>query len=377
MTLFSYLFFIRTLESRKGTDLGLYVVCSILLYYTHNTAIFVLMAQGLYLLIHWQKYQKIRNYWLLGQVLILIGLGPDLLTVLVRSLQALNENIEITNLRPFMPMSHIQNPPLWMPLYTVGIYIFSSPSSAGSSWLVLPVGIAFLVGGTALFAIHEGRRYWLASVQEFPKRLVTLSNSRSELLLVGLWLLCPIVMPMIISKLVAPMYLHRYTISASPALYILVALVLTRIRKIVPEAISVGTLVILIVPGLQDYYAGFDTPPWREITAYVSENSQPGYGLIFSDVQDTKAFAWYYKDPNLLRCNIGRHSTREAILTDIANCTDNKPIWLISGGDNPITDLKAFFETRFETAVYVVKEQHFVARENISVYLFQLDKDSQ
>lgn len=373
LTLLSYLFFIRALQQRRIIDLGLYLTFTVLLYYAHTTAIFIWIAQGLYFLLHWKKYRDIRGRWLLGQTLILLGIGPDLLALFIQFLQAVNHGtMEAGN---FRPMTHLQDPPPWLPLYTLGIFIFTSSSAAGNDWIAVLAAVAFFGSGALFFMARQGKAYWLISLKALKRSsLEEFVNRRSDLLLIGLWLLCPIVMPFIISKLIAPMYLHRYTISASPAFYLLLALAISHVRKVVPEFISVGALVILMGFGLQDYYTGLNVPPWREITAYISENSETGYGAIFDEVQDRKAFAWYYPGPNLSPCYINPQKNKQAIIADLEDCSgDNKRIWLVSGGSNPMVDVEAFFKSRFEIKMHLIQEQHFSAREKISVYLFELD----
>jgi hypothetical protein len=87
-----------------------------------------------------------------------------------------------------------------------------------------------------------------------PKLLLP-AKIDSDFSLVVLWFVCPILPLFIYSLLFTPVFVARYTICAAPAFFLLIATALTRIDKIVPVYLSLLALMIVIVPGLQDYYA--------------------------------------------------------------------------------------------------------------------------
>lgn len=76
-----------------------------------------------------------------------------------------------------------------------------------------------------------------------------------EILLLLIWFSFPIVVPFIISRFFTPIYITRYTIGASPALYLLVAKGISTFTKKKAIYLVLMLIVVLSLPGLQYYYA--------------------------------------------------------------------------------------------------------------------------
>jgi 4-amino-4-deoxy-L-arabinose transferase-like glycosyltransferase len=363
LTLLSFLFYIQAFKSRKLSHFVLYVLASSLLFYTHLCGVFVLVAQNLYFFLQWNRYRSVRILWLLSQMLLLLTIGPGLLVAVVEW---------VTN--TFPGMSWVPDPPLWLPLLTVLKYVF--PGRHYPSWITLVAGAALFVSGTVLFAICR-RKQWLASVKGLVISVQDLSNKENELLLVGCWLLCPIGLPLILSKVFNPMYVHKYTISAAPAFYLLLALGVTTLGKVVPEPISLGLLVILIAPGLHEYYVTDVNEQWPETAAYLEENGRQDDVIVFAPAEGgviQRNFYWYYRG-NLPGCGIDvQLKDDEAIADALTRCiSDKERFWLIMRGDDEyIGHLRAFFLNRDHEAMRLIREQEF---KDISIHLLELASD--
>lgn len=372
MTLLSYFFYIRALRSGKFSHFGLYVIASILLFFTHTTTVFVLTAQGLYFLIQWQKYKVLTGRWILAQTLILIALGPFLLQVFFPDFLEVMEGPVDEGL--FTPTMHLKDPAPWLPLHTLGRYLFFYPG-----WTTAVSAALFFLVATFLLAFRQGKTGWLASIGRLGRIWPSLSSRRSHLLLIGLWLLCPIILLFSLSKILGPLYHERYTIGASPAFYLLLAFAITAVRKVVPELISVATLVIMIVPGLQDYYVSNIKEQWRETAAYVAENARPGDVLVFEPDLDGRwrqvpqAFYWYYQG-DLPECQLDlQFKSDEALVAELTRCTaDYERIWLVVWGTWP-GRLEVYFFNPDREAVHLIREQKFVGT---SVYLFEPNSET-
>jgi mannosyltransferase len=366
MTLISFLFCIRALKSRRLSHFVLYVLASILVFYTHTHGVFVLVAQNLYFLLQWNRHRNARVSWIFCQILIFLAIGPGLLPDVKATSTAGSTGL----------LEWIPDRPLWFPLRTLYWYVF--PLRHKRSWVTVAVnfvaGIAFFLIGTLLFATWKGRGQWLASVKGLVTGAQGLSDEADKLLLVGCWLLCPIVLPLVLSKLIGPMYVHRYTISASPAFYLLLALGITTVRKVVPELVTVGAMVILIAPGLQHYYVTDVNEQWREAAAYVEEHAGISDVIVFAPDDDgwqRNTLYWYYQG-NLPACGIdGELTDDEAIAGALERCTQGSSrFWLIMRGTpESIERFKAFFLDPGHRAMHLMREQKFMG---ISVYLFEL-----
>lgn len=363
MTLCSFIFFIRALKSGNRRNFALYVLATVLLLYSQTPGMFVLAAQGLYFLLQWKRYETARAPWFLSQVVILLAFAPGLV------LAARAAGVTI--------LDWLARPVLWQPFLLVARYVFPLSVIKGRhypSWEILAGGLAFLGIATAVFVTWKGARQWLGLVKQLVPDIRGLSIKKNELLLVTCWLLCPIVLPFILSYLLVPMFDEQYTISASPALYLLLALGLTAVRKVVPELVVLGTLAILIVPGLQDYYVTDVKEQWRQSIDYVTENSRKGDMIVLAPDNGRRiALDWYYRG-NLPRCSLDMQLRgNQAIGQALSKCTSNVDrIWVIMRGpENLITQLRAFFLDPDPQQIHLVTDQEF---RDISVYLFTLAK---
>ena len=82
ITLISYFYFLKVLQRKRYSDSVLYVVSSILLYYTHDFGIFILAAQNLYVLLKIRSLRAIIPGWILSQIIILAAITPRLLSTI-------------------------------------------------------------------------------------------------------------------------------------------------------------------------------------------------------------------------------------------------------------------------------------------------------
>lgn len=366
MTLLSFFLFIRALTSGRKFHFVLYVVATILLFYSHAFGVFVLAAQNLYFFLRWKRLRRDRLAWFVCQTLILLAIAPALIAILwnfmrMRGLTA--GKVSITD------------SPLLTTLHSVYWFIF--PLRRERTWSIIGVnyigGAIFLIIGILGFARWKGKEIWLASLKGLGGAFRTLSSTGNELLLVGCWLVCPIVLTMVLSPLYGPMY-ERYIISAAPAFYLLLALGISTIRRVVPELVSIGLLTILIAPGLQNYYMSAVKEQWREAAAYVAENTEMNDVIVFAPDQEgleQKAFYWYYKG-DMPGCDVNLSLKDDAEIADgVSECTSgHERFWLIirhfSAGDR----FKDFYLNHKPEGTHLLGEREFLY---IDVFLFKKD----
>jgi hypothetical protein len=168
----------------------------------------------------------------------------------------------------------------------------------------------------------------------------------------------------------------RYTICAAPAFYLLIANAISRLSRVVPVYISLVALMIVIIPGLQDYYAADINEQWREAAAYVQENSKANDVIIFApdaEGYQTKSFDWYYTG-TLPSCSIRPSIEDDQAIADIlSSCTvGHDRFWVIMRGPSEVVNrFESFFLSPDQTIILLIKEKQFVS---VSVYLFELAK---
>ncbi len=367
-TLLSFIFLIEFLKSRKRLYFVLYVSATILLLYSHLYGVFVIAAQNLYFLLNWYRFRNIRIAWFLSQVLVFLSLLPAALPFMVKWAQkGADGTLSIPDL------------PLWYPLRT--LYWFVFPLRHERSWFSLYLnfgaGIAFFIFGTLIFAVRKRKERWVASVKNLLPSIQALSSKKNEIFLLGCWLICPIAIPFILSEVLRPMYVDRYTISAAPAFYLVLALGITTIRRVVPEFLFMIAIVIMIVPGLQHYYVTDVKEQWREVARYVEENGRQGDVVVFAPSEEgvqQKAFDWYYRF-SLPRCGLEPQFCKDtaAIADALARCTTGRErFWLIMrGSPRNVERFRAFFLNGVHADMTLIREEHF---PDIPVYLFKLTK---
>jgi 4-amino-4-deoxy-L-arabinose transferase-like glycosyltransferase len=368
-TLLSIFFYIKALRSRNTAFFLIYLATSILLFYSHAFGIFIIAAQNLHFLLRWQDYRKVRFRWLFCQAVLFLAIAPIFLPNILEGKRIAGVGVST--------IGWIPDPPISALFRTVYEYLF--PLRHDRSWtavgLSFAAGIAFFVIGTALFAHWMGKKQWFTSVKNLLHERHVFASKANGLLLLGCWFLCPLVFPFVLSKLIGPMYVDRYTISASPALYLMIAFGITRIGKIVPVAISLTALAIIVAPGLVSYYGTPVKEQWREAAAFVTANASDRDVVVFS-LEDggwqQKCFNWYYHG-NRPECGINKDlkdKDDEAIADALAKCTSgHERFWLIMRGTlKTVRRFKAFFLNSKYTDMRLIVEPPF---KGLSVYLYE------
>ena len=379
--LLSFLFFILYLNSNKQFHYILYIVFSIFMVYANAYGICILAAQNLYIFLQIKRYKNVISSWIISQTLILIAIIPYFSPLIFS-----NNGIESTiaeNLSGVLPPSFSN--------VIRSIYRFILPprryfgeDMGWDSSILITYGVAcvFLLIGTLIYAFRYGIRNWLT---DFKKTIDSLFEDidLNNTLLVSSWLLCPLILLYLISKLIMPIYEHRYVISAAPALYLLLALGVFHLRKVLPLLISLGTLLILIIPGLTQYYVADVREQWREMSAFMEENAGEGEVIVFAPNDSSVntgnqliAFNYYYQG-TLPSCGIGPDElTDNEVWKALDRCILGYDyFWVIIRHTTfSITNFSrygSFFLDPNQTAFKLIKEQHFYS---ISAYLFMVVK---
>ena len=109
------------------------------------------------------------------------------------------------------------------------------------------------------------------------------------------WLVTPVVMVVAVS-LVKPIFVPRFLIFCLPALLLLVAVGICRLR---PAALSVGLIVAIsicsLIADFRFYQYDFDMrrQDWRAVTSYVFDHAQPGDSIFFYPSAGEAPFNYY------------------------------------------------------------------------------------
>lgn len=364
LTLLSYLLFLRAIKIRNGAYFILYSIVSVLLLYTHTYGILVLAAQDLYVLLKWNKYRSVRVPAILCNVFVLLSIAPLFLPAIQQRTFEAGAASRLT----------------WIPAPTISlllrtIYEYVLPLRHERSLLEVAISFVaamlFFIAGAAFFAGSKGVEHWVAEVKGLRLGRQTIFGHEDQLLLTLCWFLVPIVLPFAFSKVSIPIYVDRYTISAAPALYVLLAAGSAAMRRVVPEIVWLGALALVIAPGLQSYYGGGLKEQWREVAAFVQENEKGADVVIFAPNQDgwqQKSFELYYRG-SLPGCGIDAGLQEDdAIKAAFEKCAAGKQrFWLVMRG--PIQRFLTFFVGGASAKTNALSQYQF---RGITVYLFQI-----
>jgi len=372
-TLLSFLFFILALRDKKNSQFILYVVFSLLMVYSHTYGVFVLAGQNLFVLLQIKKYKQWIITWIICQLCILLAFIPYLYPLLFAEGSlggTINSNV-----------GDLPSPSIKEPVRSIYHFIFSARRDRNWSSILLNyavAGVLFLVA-LSIYLIRLGKNKMMIAISEARSRLMALIEEKDKLLLVFCWLGCPIVLPYILSILFFPIYKDYYTISAAPAFYLLLALTLLNIQKLIPLAFSLSLIILMITPSLSYYY---DTPiheQWREVAIYVDENSKQDETILIASNMgigiQQKSFDWYYRGQSP-SCGLSSElKDNNAITEALFQCiSDKKRFWVIIPDYEVVFSddrYRSYFLNSNQKTMTLLDEQQFVG---LSVYYFEMMK---
>jgi len=272
LTLLSFYFFLRLTMGgvSRYASVG-YVISTALLMYTHFYGVFLIAAQAIYVLVSREDLRR----WIVpaGALALLYVPWVVLLAITVLS-----------------PEGAWQSGTTWIPEPTLADVTQILRAYSGS----IPLTIVL-----ALLAVYGTVR--------------TIRGQRPAAYLLLAWLLVPIVVPFLVSHLYRPMLADRFTIAASPALYLLVTQgfaglkgLAYRERRYAPALLLV-IVAALSVASLTGYYGAVTKQPWREVAGYVDQHARAGDVVIFYWAGGMLPFDYYSNRPDM---------EREAFLTE-------------------------------------------------------------
>jgi mannosyltransferase len=281
LTLLSFYYFLKLLEGKSRYALAGYIATSALMMYTHVYSFFIIAAQNLYLLTllfaSRDTFKRLWKRWLVSQVTLAVLFVPWLSVQLQQ-------------------FSRVQQG-FWIPKLPPRLLLNTLIMHAGSNQLALI--LSFLIA----LAVFAGWRGWKeealadASSGESKKSLL---DGRLKLYLLLLWLLCPIMLPYIVSQFSSPIFLPKYTIAALPAFTILAARGLLSLRFHQLRMILVLLLICFSLVTLRNYFGSVKKDMWREAVAAISRLTKPNDLVLFDQESGRVPFDYYYERDDLI-----------------------------------------------------------------------------
>lgn len=258
-TLLSFLCFLRLRETPSRGNVAGYVAGTMLTVALHPFGFLVVVAQGLALGV---------NRWRAGG-----GWHPDALSTLERAHLAC-----WALLTPVLALGGLKARSA-----VEGFTFIAPPSPADVVWTVheyfstTATPAAMLVGGLVVVAV--------------PLAFRTVDRDR---LLVLSWMLVPVLALVAVSYLLTPLFWDRYTIAASPAWFLAVALGITSLERRHARYALAGLLVVAMVPAVVHYHTTPQKEEWDEAAVYVQTHAEPGDVVLVVDQSGRQAFEHYW-----------------------------------------------------------------------------------
>jgi mannosyltransferase len=230
----------------------------------------------------------------------------------------------------------------WVPQVQPGVFLSFWEVFGGNYGLLLlsleAVAIGLFISGGSGSRNQDGR-----SVEGWGRALVLL------------WLFGPVFLILAIS-MVHPLFVFRYLIPSLPALTLVIAAGIVRVKPFAFSAAFCGVISVLSVLGTVSYYhADIDIVrgDWQDLFAFVYDHAQPGDGIVFYTPAAQTVFDFYGAQrkpvpawPQVLNPQEGDPEKFEPIpgMPPLAELENSRPagdrVWIVlylpAGGDGTV-----------------------------------------
>ncbi len=257
LSIISMYSFVRFLEYKEKVYRLGYILSTILLMYTHSYGLFVVLTQNIFLfttyIITKRSFKFDFKRWIsLQGILVLLYL--PWISILVFQVISIQSGY-------WIPQPNI------MMIYKTFLKYAGSENLLFTFLFLLIIAVSFMMKtklSNTLVKHKKGNKYNL-DLQEGNKILLLIT-----------WLLVSIIIPFLVSQILTPIYQIKYTISASVAFYILIALGIERIKVKYVKAFFIFLIIIFSMFNLYKYYVEINKQQWRDSVKYLEMNAKSG-----------------------------------------------------------------------------------------------------
>jgi len=337
LTILSCLFFVKFLKNGKKITFIVYVLISSAAMYTHYFAIFIIIAQNVFIVIKGSYYRKRLVSWFLCQFLLVLLYVPWIWS-LFHAIGSSNER--------FLSDLYLRIPYTLM-VFNLGYsgIIIDTYSKHHlmrtilSHWylIILLTGLIVPLFIFSLKALWQKEKHWGAFA--------------------FLYFCFPFILGLLVS-LKIPLLEERYYIVTLPAYYLLLSMGILSLRNQKAKAVFIAGILFLTVFSLQNYYFNplFGKGDWRNVPPYVETFAQKGDILVFYPDHIARAFNYYYHNKDLPEFKVSH-------LNDVAFHGADR-IWLVIS-HAPDLDYKTILSDKFN----VLQNKIFPMSNGIDVFL--------
>ena len=272
LTLLSY-YFLRRLRTREKESAEVsgrgkllpcaYLAINILLIFSHPFGVFIILAQNLYffslkILALKQMSWPVKKWLLVQSPLFVVILAW---IIIMAGTSQTNQGV------------------FWIPRpEPISLYL-TLWHQAGSLQLLRLFGLlailSLLTIGSRAGTPEAGPGLW----NKFPLRF-QIKNPESVFAIL-LWLIVPILTPFVFSRHFTPIFHIRYTILASPALYLITAQGICNLKYRFLKWPVAALVLALSLLSARGYFSTIYKTQWREAVSFLEKNAHPGDLVIF------------------------------------------------------------------------------------------------
>lgn len=357
LALLSMYFFVCFLErSTVLTSLG-YILATTLLVYSHVLGLLMLVAQNAYLvtvvLLSKKRTFHLRN-WIILEATVIALFSPWIPIVISSASHAVKPLLEVdTFVQTFMDYS----------------------GSVQLLWLFVVLAVLSLF----TFSKIRGPANWKepAKALESYSWEIRLSNLKN-LFLLAVWLLTFNIIPYVVSRVSSyHIYLSKYVIAASAALYILVAKGIRNINYKYAKLTVIGVMLVLSAANVQAYYGTTTKPQARDVMSYIDGNAKSeDVVLVYSGGSDAMIFNWYNNRTDLTAkdfpanyVDLWSKSAEQNIKELTSDVAGHNRVWIISTTEHEYTvDLIKALYAKTLNASYETTDSKTYFRYDVHLY---------
>ena len=347
-TLLSIFFFLKSLNENRLRFWVSYLIVSILMLYTHLYGIFILIFQFFYFLFYYRTKIGYSKNCLIAFFLVALGFLPWL--------------IKLFDMTPYIlegysAIAWIPKPDIISILGTIAVFCNNSVVTL----------IVFAGSITGIFQLTRLKKHFhMPPFSEAPKRIKTyfFDSSKFSVNFCLIWMGIPIILALLISLILQPIYLPKYLILVSPAFYLLVSKGLTK-RNLKIRYILILLLLIDSAIISYSYYTNFNKEQWRAAATYIQENAGAGDLIIVNAPWLKLSFEQYYNGSNVVNGVQTVDQLNEALLTNEPN-----KVWLILSHDD-VADPDGQVKKRLDNIYQLNSENKFISQDilnSISIF---------
>lgn len=337
----SFYFYVRALRN-GGRHLWVgYVLCTLVMLYSHYYALFLCLAQNLHAVWFYRHHTTVMRNWRQAQLFVVVGFAPWLIGFLRDIYDTLYANPGIIG---FIPRP---TPATLVELLRGYVAFWTHPWWL---WLFVALAMLGLIPVTAARpASSQPKKPRQLRIGQFRRWHLKLDDPERTALLL-LWLSCPILIPFVLSLFIKPFLWPRYTIAAVPAFYILIAWGVRRLPAPTLQTLALVLIAVASALSLRNYYAlpvALENPwkrnyphyhiaAWREWVSLLRQQVRADDLVLLTPGWQRYPFEYYARDEIAFRVptSLPTAKNRAEFERSFRELTrDKKRVWMVACGD--------------------------------------------